>query len=142
MDTETFKRRILDEEHLRLLALFHYISGGLTIAFSGLFSLQLLFLRFMAARPEMFTHNNGASAEPPVEVIGLMTTLFSGLVIIGITYGIAQIVSGRFIQRRRFRLLSIIIAAPNLVFIPYGTLFGVMTVLVLTRDSVSELYAS
>ena len=37
---ESIKQSIIDDEHLKLLSLFHYISGGITLAFSFLFVFQ------------------------------------------------------------------------------------------------------
>jgi TRAP-type C4-dicarboxylate transport system permease small subunit len=38
------RQAVLDDEHLRLLALFHYISGGMTLAFSLLFGVWFTFM--------------------------------------------------------------------------------------------------
>jgi hypothetical protein len=57
-----------------------------------------------------------------------------------VTFGILEILSGRFIKLRKRRTFSFIIAIINLLSIPYGTLLGIMTIIVLSRNSVKEIY--
>ena len=47
MISTELKNDIIDEEHLRLLSLFHFIKGGITVAFSILGLLYFLFLGFV-----------------------------------------------------------------------------------------------
>jgi len=140
MDSPT--RRILDEEHLRLLALFHYISGGLTILFSSFFIIHLTVMGLLLNNPEIF----GAQPVPAQgldlqQVFSVLFTIFAVFIAFGIAYGVAQIMSGRFMAKRKHRTFSFIVAIPNLLLIPYGTLLGVFTLIVLGRESVRTLYA-
>ncbi|MEJ2544432.1 MAG: hypothetical protein P8Y99_10235, partial [Calditrichaceae bacterium] len=41
------RQKIIDNEHLNLLSLFHYISGGITIAFALFFGLYFIFILFL-----------------------------------------------------------------------------------------------
>ncbi|MEK6771537.1 MAG: hypothetical protein AABY62_07870 [Pseudomonadota bacterium] len=132
-------RRILDEEHLRLLALFHYISGGLTILFSCVFIIHLTFLGLLMSSPNLLGPVPSQGPDPQ-SVLSVIFTIFAVLIALGIGYGIAQIISGRFLARRRHRTFSLIVAIPNLLLIPYGTLLGVFTLMVLGRESVKNLY--
>lgn len=137
---DTTKGRILDEEHLRLLAMFHYISGALTILFSCMFIIHLALLGFLMSNPDVF----GATPAPDADarsVIAVMFYIFLAFILLGIVYGVIQIISGRCLARRRYRTFSLIAAIPNTLLIPYGTMLGVMTLIVLGRDSVKSLYA-
>jgi hypothetical protein len=51
-----------------------------------------------------------------------------------------NLVSGLFIMRRKCRTFSMIVAGANCIQIPFGTVLGVFTLLVLLRDSVREAY--
>lgn len=42
--SEAERQAVLDEEHLRLLAFFHYVSGGITVAFCLFFEVWMLFM--------------------------------------------------------------------------------------------------
>ncbi|OGI39777.1 MAG: hypothetical protein A2140_08795 [Candidatus Muproteobacteria bacterium RBG_16_62_13] len=140
MTTDPAKQRILDEEHLRLLSMFHYISGTLTILFSCIFIIHLTLLGILMSNPEMF----GATPAPEADarsVFVVMFYIFLAFILLGIAYGIIQIISGRCLARHRYRTFSLVAAIPNTLLIPYGTILGVMTLVVLGRESIKVLYA-
>jgi len=62
-----------------------------------------------------------------------------GLVVI-LTGGVLNLLSGLFIRKRRHRMFSIIIGGLNCLHVPFGTLLGVFTILILSRESVREIY--
>lgn len=133
------RQHVIDTEHLRLLALFHYISGGLTLAFSCLFIFQLMFMLFIAVGMGPFTDKHGAPAEPFPAVF--IAVIFGMFICLGIALGVMEILSGRSIGRRRARLMSMIVAAPGVLMFPFGTVLSVMTWIVLARPSVQAMYA-
>lgn len=140
METDPLKQKILDEEHLRLLAMFHYISGALTILFSCIFIIHLTLLGFLMSNPGVL----GVTPAPEADarsVLAVMFYIFLAFIVLGIAYGVIQIISGRCLARHRYRTFSLIAAIPNTLLIPYGTMLGVMTLIVLGRDSVKALYA-
>ena len=61
--------------------------------------------------------------------------------LLGWLFAVTTAWSGHCIQQRRHRLFSIAIGALNCLSIPFGTLLGVFTIMVLERASVRELYA-
>ena len=133
------RQQVIDTEHLRLLELFHYISGAITIAFSCLFLVQLAFMLSITwAMPQFDKH--GAPIPPfPIAAFAIILGLLTCL---GIALGVMQIVSGRCIAHHKRRLLSIIVAVPLALMMPFGTILAVMTWLVLTRASVQTMYVS
>lgn len=141
MDIEKLKQETIDNEHLRLLALFHYISGGLTILFSSMFILHLIFMSFFMMNPGIFPQETIAEGEiNPEQFISVFMYFFGVFIFLGIVFGIAQILSGRFIKKRKHKVFSILVAIPNLLFIPYGTILAIFTIIVLDRKSVKEQY--
>jgi hypothetical protein len=141
MDVEEIKRETIDGEHLRLLAIFHYVSGGLTILFSCVFIVHLIFMSFVLRNIDKFENNPGFGGKvDPEQFLGFFVVVFGIAIGLGILYGIAQIVSGRFIKNRRHRTFSLIVALPNIIFIPYGTILSILTLRVLDRRSVKRLY--
>ena len=139
---ETIERqKILDEERLRLLSLFHYISGGMSIGFSCIFIFHFIFLLLISTNPDMF--NNGRNPDlhgPPIMVFKVFAVIFGSFIILGITYGILEIISGRFITKRKHRLFSFIVALPRVLFIPYGCILSIFTLILLEKSSVKALY--
>jgi len=136
------KQSVLDEEHLRLLSLFHYVSGGITVAFSLFFGVWIVFAAVMFAFLPPPTHGcaEGAAPHHGQAIPVVMLVIFGVLFAIGVAYGILEIVSGRFISRRRRRVFSFVVALPRLLFLPYGLILSIFTLLVLERPSVKQLY--
>ena len=126
------RQSVIDVEHLRLLALLHYISGGVTLAFC-LFGLIMFsfFFGMLSSIPQTQQHG-----PPPAIVFGF----FGAFAAIGVVYGVLEIVAGRFISQRRHRVYSLIVSIPRIITIPYGLLLSVFTLVVLERPSVRRLY--
>lgn len=136
------KQQIIDEEQLRLLSFFHYVSGAVTIAFSSMFIFHLIFFGYMISNPELFNNDDAENAKDAMQVMQIFVAVFGAFVILGITYGICEIVSGVFIKRRKYRLFSMIVAIPRIIFIPYGTILSIFTLMLLERDSIKSLYVN
>jgi hypothetical protein len=143
------RQRVADEEHLRLLALFHYISGGMTVAFSAMFglmigmmSLAFSFIPPHAGRP---CANEdpcaGAQLAPEPFPQAFFFWFFGVALVLTLILGVLEIISGRCISKRRRRVFSIVVSIPRILSFPYGTLLSIFTLLVLERRTVKELYA-
>jgi hypothetical protein len=135
------KQAVVDAEHLRLLALFHYIFGGLGVGFS---LLGVLWTAVMATMFSSFPPTSDGIGEEAARQFrampAIMMVIFGVLAACGIVYGILQIVAGRCLARRRARLFTLIVALPGLLFLPYGTMLSAFTFVVLERASVETLY--
>ncbi|MEJ2196814.1 MAG: hypothetical protein P8X73_18420 [Ignavibacteriaceae bacterium] len=136
------KQQIIDAEHLRLLCLFHYISGGIKLFLSLVLLFQFLLLIFFweglmqSYDGHRFTSNN----ELDSTILNIFFYLWLFILVIIISQGILEILSARFIKQRKNRIFSYILAIMNLLSIPYGTILGIMTIIVLSRNSIKELY--
>lgn len=128
------RQRVVDEEHLRLLSLFHYISGGMTLAFSLMFAAMIGLMSAMFSMIPLEAQQHGGPS--PATVL----LLFLAFVALGVLLGALDIVAGRCISVRRARVFTLVMAIPGVIFIPYGTLLSVFTLLVLDRESVRKLY--
>jgi len=49
---------------------------------------------------------------------------------------VLMIIAGRFLAKRRHHTFCIVVAAIACLFMPFGTILGVFTLVVLMRDSV------
>jgi hypothetical protein len=126
-----------DANHLNLLAVFHYVFGGIVIVFSSLFIIHIV-LGVMMIRGEFA--NTGSSNPPPPEMGWVFVGFGSLAVLIGWASGILAIFSGRCIRSRRHWLFSLIMAGLLCLNIPLGTVLGVFTFIVLLRESVKTVY--
>ena len=127
-----------DEEHLRLLSIFHFIVGGLAALFS-LFPLIYaafgVFMLHAAAHPEM------QKGEPPPEGLGWFFIGLGALFfVIGEAMSVCIAMSGRFIARRRRYWFAFVMACIECLFFPFGIILGVFTIIVLSRATVKQLF--
>ena len=140
-----------DLSHLKTLTIMHYVLGGIQMLFSsfGLIYvvLGILFLSGAMNTPaQQRTAYPGASmrttsqAAPPPEIGYLFLGLGTCITGLGWALGICNIISGRKMAKHQGRTFSIVIAAIDCVNMPFGTVLGVFTLIVLLRDSVKTLY--
>jgi hypothetical protein len=133
------RQAIVDAEHLRILAICYYVSGGMGIFFSC-FALIYVVMGLAVAIGGGFARPGDAEGAAVVGgVIAVMGILF---LLIGWTIGGLTILAARSIQQRRRRTLTLVIAVLHCLWIPIGTLLGVFTFIVLMRPSVERLYSS
>jgi hypothetical protein len=144
MEDLKLRQQIIDEEHLRLLSLFHYIAGGITLFFSLiiLFEFLLLLVFWEGLMQQYDQHRFTSNHELDATFLTIFFYLLLFILLIVITFGILEILSARFIKLRKHRTFSFIIAILNLLSIPYGTILGIMTIIVLSRNSVKEIYSA
>jgi succinate dehydrogenase/fumarate reductase cytochrome b subunit len=135
------KQTIIDNEHLKLLSIFHYISGGITLAFA-LFMGAYFFLIFYLFSSAEFQKgiNPEFNNNLPEAFFTIMMTIFMIIFILGLLFGIGQIVSGRLMKLRQVRWFSFAVGIINLLNFPYGTILGIFTIMVLERDSIRKQY--
>ncbi len=130
---------VRDEDHLRLLSIFYFISAGL----SGFFALFPLLYAVMGlvflSIPDQLNH---AADNPPPAMFGWILFGFGiGFTALVLIIAIVKLLAGLAIRKRRHRLFVLIAAGLTCLSIPYGTLLGVFTFIVLGRPSVASLFA-
>lgn len=126
-----------DDEQLRLLSLFHYIVGGL-IAVCSLFPvIHLVFGIFIITQPQQFTNHDGG---PPAFFGWLFVGIASFAMLLGFTLAVAILRAGYNLARRQAYAYCLVVAAIECLFMPFGTVLGVFTLITLTRESVKLLF--
>lgn len=127
-----------DSQHLRLLAMFHYIVGALGALFS-LFPLVHVVMGIAMLMPAAgFSDQSG---NPPPPFVAWLFIVLGGLfIIIGLASSIAIALSGRFIFRRTHYMYSFVVACIECIFLPFGTILGIFTIIVLSKPSVKQQY--
>lgn len=129
---------IIDAEHLRLLAIFHFVSAAL--AFVGVLFASLYFVLIWAvfANPELWAQSQEG---PPPEGVITIFQWFTGVGVVWFVVAcVGNLLSGLYLRTRRHRTFSMVIAGINCLHVPLGTLLGVFTLVVLGRESVRKLY--
>jgi hypothetical protein len=128
-----------DSEHLRLLSVFHYVVAGLAALFSFF---PLLYTGMGALFIWAAQHPNPKqTGEPPPEFLGW---IFIGLglffFLLGIAMAICILLAGRALAKRRRYTFAFVVACIECLFMPFGTVLGVFTLIVLSRESVKALF--
>ena len=129
-----------DRQYLRLLSISHYVVGGIIgfypLILIGVLSFIFLTQFFIMAVPEPFPM---PSEDLPIR--GLLDFLKAlTIALLGAALAISTILSGRFLSRHKKYWFSFVIACILCLFTPLGTILGVFTIIVLSRQSVKELY--
>ncbi len=67
--------------------------------------------------------------------------VFAGLFIVaGWTLAVLTAYAGRSLQTRKRYTYCLVMAGVECIFMPFGTVLGVFTIIVLMRDTVKELF--
>lgn len=130
-----------DLEHLRLLSIFHYVVGAMIALFSCIPIFHLMigisFLTGDFPNPP----NQPNQPEFPIKMFGLMFTIIPLLFILGgWAFAICTIIAGRKLSNRQGYTFCFVVACIMCAIMPFGTVLGVFTIIVLLRDSVKELF--
>ncbi|MBD3851767.1 MAG: hypothetical protein IFK93_10730 [Acidobacteria bacterium] len=123
-----------DSEHLKLLAIFHYVVAGITALFAC-----IPFLHFFMGLA--LTAGAFPDTDPEAQAVGIFIMVFAGLFIVaGWTLAALIAYAGRNLQTRRCYTFCLVVAGVECIFMPFGTVLGVFTIIVLMRDSVKEMF--
>ena len=130
-----------DTEHLRLLSIFHYVVAGLAALFS-LFPLLYTTIGTIF----VFAARHGTAKpgeELPPEFLGWIFVVIGALLfLLGIAMAICIFIAGRCLSRRRCYSFALVMACIECLFIPFGTILGVFTIVALSRESVKTLFST
>jgi hypothetical protein len=125
-----------DDEQLNLLAVFHYVVAGLAALFALLPLIHMGLGLAMVFAPEKFDKGNS-----PPAFIGWLFVAFAALfIVIGLTFAALTFFAGRSLAKRKRYTFCLVMAAVECMFMPFGTVLGVFTIIVLIRDSVKPLF--
>jgi len=130
--TEIERQEVIDNEHLKLMRMVHYIISAPTIL-SALYLFLLSVILLIRA---------------PMIPVGIESETMVGLaafyLIIGIfilIVGIGLIISGFNIKKRKRRLFSMIITFPLLLWLPTGTVISILSIILFKRPAIKKLYS-
>jgi len=130
-----------DTEQLNLLAIFHYVVAGLAALFSFF---PLLYTTVGAIFIFAARHGTAKPGEDlPPEFLGwIFAVLGSVLFLIGLSMAICILIAGRSLALRKRYSFAFVMACIECLFIPFGTILGVFTIVVLSRESVRGLFST
>jgi uncharacterized BrkB/YihY/UPF0761 family membrane protein len=139
MSDEPLRQAIIDEEHLKLLSIGYLVSAGVAALFS-LFGLLYVIMGVTMGIIFSEAAKRGDQSPPPAFMGWLFGVIGLVIFLLLIAMAILKFLTARCITRRRSRAFCMVVGAISCLEIPYGTLLGVFTFLVLGRNSVKGLF--
>lgn len=134
-------QQIIDDEHLKMLSIFHFVIAGLALFGLLFLCLHFLIMSTIFTNPHIWA-TRGNSGPPPEFFkifLGFFYLIFGGITAAA---GVLNLLSAIFIRRRKHRAFSLVVAGLNCLQIPFGTILGVFTIIVLSRLSVRGKYGN
>lgn len=127
-----------DDEHLQLLAIFHFVCAGLSVLGLGFLGLHYTFLHAIMGAPELARQTHGGPAFP--DVFAIFRWFYAAMGALLLFAAAGNLLSGFFLREKRHRTFSLVVSALNCLQVPFGTVLGIFTILVLLRPSVEAAY--
>ncbi|MCI0422878.1 MAG: hypothetical protein L0312_27255 [Acidobacteria bacterium] len=139
MSEAEIRQTILDQEHLKVLSIA-YLAMACVSALYSLFGLVYALFGMLVAKIAAIPPNSPDKGPPP-EFVGWFFCLF-GLAwfLIMMTSGVLKFLVYQRLKQRRSRGFCQVVAGLGCLGIPYGTVLGVFTFIVLARPSVARLF--
>ena len=128
-----------DAEHLKLLSIFHFVVGGLCLLGVGFVCAHYLMFHLFFMNPAMW---QGKQEAPPREFFQMFIWFYVFMGLMFVSGAVLNILSGLYLRRQTHRVFSLVVAGLDCIQIPFGTVLGVFTIVVLMRDSVCRWYES
>jgi hypothetical protein len=125
-----------DLQHLNLLSVFHYVAGTLTAL------LSCLCIFHITLGIAMITGRLPGPNQPPAD-FGWMFVFIGGIFLLsGWAFAICMILAGRKLKQHRWRLYCLVVAGLETMLMPFGTILGIFTIVVLAKPQVKELFTA
>ncbi len=122
-------------DYLRLLSIFHYVVAGL----AGLAA--LLPVLYMAVGLAILAKASEPSGDPVGRVFALVfITVAAGLLLGALTLAVSIGLAGRWLAGHSHYNFCLVMAAVECVFMPFGTVLGVLTLIALLQPPVKVLF--
>ena len=132
-----------DNEHLNLLAVFYYITAGLSALAACVPGLYVIFgIVAMVFGGVIAQETNGDPLPTAIPMMAGGMFMVFGLILMAIGFAMAYLsyLVGKYLNNRTHRTFCIVMAALFCSSFPFGTILGVFTLIVLCRDSVRDMF--
>jgi len=127
-----------DAKQLDLLSIFHFVLGGILALFSC-FPFMHVIMGVLIVSGKFFEGTDGG--HPPPNTFGWIFIIMGSLVILcGWTLSVFVLIAGFKLKKRKNRMFCMVIGAIECVFMPFGTVLGVFTLIALNKDSIKQTY--
>lgn len=127
-----------DDKQLDLLSLFHYILGGFTALFSCFPMFHVVIgISVINGR---FMETAGKTGAPEALFGWLFVIMGSLFILAGWSLAICMLMAGKKLKARTGRTFCMVVAGIECMLVPLGTVLGVFTLILLSKETVKELF--
>jgi hypothetical protein len=147
MDTTQIEQRARDESHIRLLAIFSFVMAGFSTVGLLFIGGHYMIMHTVFNNPQIVAQMKEQMAQQPQTAQVDPAVFLKAFVWFYVIFGlwslasiVANLVAGVYLLKRSGRVPAIVVGAFNCINIPLGTVLGIFTIVVLTRDSVRERF--
>ena len=145
MPYDPVRQALADDEHLRLLTIGYYISAGISAAYSllGIFYALMGGMMGLAISHSAVSAaaRAGQSNDAAPQIIGGLFALVGVAIFLSlIAIAALKFYVARCLEQRKSRTFCFVIAILSCLGVPYGTVLGIFTILVLERPTVKRLF--
>lgn len=124
------------DEHLRLISIFHYVVAALAALFACFPLIHLVIGIAMLSGG----FANGSGGDDLKWIGGFFVAFASAWILMGLTFAICVLLAGRNLAKRTRYTFCLVMAGLECVFVPFGTVLGVFSLIVLTKDEVKARF--
>jgi hypothetical protein len=128
-----------DAEQLKLLSIFHFVLAGL----GGLCSLFPVIHLVVGISLVGGAMPSAPEAPEMGQAVGwFFVVVASVAIVLGLAFSACLAWAGRCLQLRKHRTFCLVMAGLSCLWIPFGTVLGVFTLIVLGREGVKQAFAA
>ncbi|MFL7794659.1 MAG: hypothetical protein AB8I69_21120 [Anaerolineae bacterium] len=131
-----------DEQYLKILAIFHFVVAGMSAL-----SACIPIIHFVAGLGMLVTSlsvgiSEGVFSEAVLlGLMGLVFALIAGIVILcGWAFAVCVALAGLFLLKKKRHMFCVVMGGVECMFMPFGTVLGVFTVIMLMRPAVKAMF--
>jgi len=128
-----------DIRYLNLLAIFHMIVAGIVGLLSCLPLINLFIgVPMLKDVPYALSQNEFFSQTTLTPLIFIL--LPSGMTVIGWMFAVAIALNGYYLKNRKWLNYCMIVSGIETILMPFGTVLGVFTILLLTKPNIKNRF--
>jgi hypothetical protein len=131
------RQDIVDDEHLKMLSIGYLVSGVMSIFMSLIGLFYMAMGAMFAFMPEAA---KGTDGPPPAMFLMLFGGFGLVMFVLLLGLGLAKFRVASLLKKRQSKTFCMVIAGISCLGIPWGTVLGVCTFMVLGRDSVTRQF--
>jgi hypothetical protein len=125
---------------LKLLSIGYYVQGGVVTFYALLVLCYVGVMGVVVFTAIQKSAQGGSGDHIPAWVLPLVGAVLATVMLVILTSGLLLLYAGLALRRRKHYTFLLVMAALSCMAIPYGTLLGIFTFIVLQRPAAKVLF--